>query len=53
MYWGVLLKLPTTDPPTTYHLPANPTTIYPPTHRLPILTYAKTEDQILYKFCIL
>ena len=33
----VLLKPPTTDPPTTYHLPINPLTAYPPTHRQPIM----------------
>ena len=36
----------TTDPPTTYHLPTDPTTSYPP-------IYVKAEDQILNMFCIL
>ena len=36
---GVLLK-----PPTTFHLPTDPPTIYPPPHRPPSSTYVKTED---------
>ena len=35
-----------TDPPTTYHLPNEQTTTYPP-------TYVKIEDQILNIYCIL
>ena len=28
---------PTTDPPTTYHLPTDPLTAHPPTHRPTII----------------
>ena len=40
------LKSPTTDPPTTYHLPTDAPSTYPP-------TYVKIEDQILNMFRIL
>ena len=30
----VFLKLPNTDPPTTFHLSTDPPNTYPPTHRL-------------------
>ena len=50
----VLLKSPTTDPPThqptnpptTNHFLTDPPTTYPPTHRLTIIKVVKTEDQI-------
>ena len=46
---GVLLKPPTTDPPTTYHLPINPPTTYPPTayHEL-MLKQRPDSKHVLY-----
>ena len=43
----------TTDPPTTYHLPTDLPTFYPPTYRLTIIKIVKIEDQLLNLFCTL
>ena len=41
-----------TDTPTTYHLPINPPTTYPPTHRPCIMNLRYNRDQILNMFSI-